>query len=514
MAKKQLVFALLAAGALASFMLAGCGSGNETGGAEGSGEGGANQASAPVTINMTLPGTGLPTPDNDDIKKALDEKLGTDIQLTAIQSGDDYNNQLRVRMSAGNYPDLFTTSYTYLKEFAEKGLILDLTPYLEKELKPAKDFITNLSSEDIWKKVTVNGKIYAIPRVPDVPFSSFWIRQDWLDNLKLNPPTTLDELFEVAKAFTEQDPDGNKKNDTYGITGQKFDAFSPVFGAYGVGQPGTFYEKDGNVINAYYDPNMPEALAFIKKLIDAGVVDPELMTNKGTVDQQKAFQGKAGIIFKGWIEISKDEFVNQYKTINPKAEWVHIDAPKGPAGQFNGSFDFDMPSRYYAIPKAMEKDKAKLQKIFDLINYVSGEEGNDLVMYGIEGKHYNVVDGKVEPTELMAVEGNYFHLYQITGRPNKEYLEVKFPNQAEDIEFAIRIPRIKTLDSSIVPPTGFNKADADRYAEEELVKFVYGKRPLSEYGDFLKTLETTFKYNLYVDEAMKQIKEQGLANNG
>lgn len=212
--------------------------------------------------------------------------------------------------------------------------------------------------------------------------------------------------------------------------------------------------------------------------------------------------------------MSKDEFVYQYKTINPKAEWVHIDAPKGPAGQFNGSFDFDMPSRYYAIPKAMEKDKAKLQKIFDLINYVSGEEGNDLVMYGIEGKHYNVVDGKVEPTELMAVEGNYFHLYQITGRPNKEYLAVKFPNQTEDIEFAIRIPRIKTLDSSIVPPTGFNKADADRYAEEELVKFVYGKRPLSEYGDFLKTLETTFKFNLYVDEAMKQIKEQGLANNG
>jgi putative aldouronate transport system substrate-binding protein len=114
------------------------------------------------------------------------------------------------------------------------------------------------------------------------------------------------------------------------------------------------------------------------------------------------------------------------------------------------------------------------------------------------------------PTDLMAKEGNYFHLYQITGRPNKEYLEVKFPNQAKDIDFALKIPRIKTFDSSVVPPAGFNLADAGRYAEEELVKFIYGKRPLSEYGDFLKTLETTFKYKQYVDEAEKQIKEQGL----
>ena len=511
MKKKRLAFFALAVGVLASSVLTGCGSGNrqETG-AKGSGEGDAKKPSAPVPIVMTLPGTGLPTPENDDIKKALDEKLGTDIQLTAIQSGDDYNNQLRVRMSAGNYPDLFTTDYVYLKEFAEKGLLLDLTPYLDKELKPAKDFITRLSGEDVWKKVSVKGKVYAIPRTPDVPFSSFWIRKDWLDNLKLNPPTTLDELLEVAKAFTEKDPDGNGKKDTYGITGQKFDAFSPVFGGFGVGQPGTFYEKDGKVMNAYYDPNMPEALGFIKKLIDAGVVDPEIMTNKGTADQQKAFQGKAGIIFKGWTDMSKDEFVNQYKTINPKAEWVHIDAPKGPAGQFNGSYDFDRPSRYYAIPKSLEKDKAKLQKVFELINYVSEKEGNELVMYGIKGKHYNVVDGKIVPTDLMAKEGNHFHLYQITGRPNKENLEVKFPNQAKDIDFALKIPRIKTFDSSVVPPAGFNLADAGRYAEEELVKFIYGKRPLSEYGDFLKTLETTFKYKQYVDEAEKQIKEQGL----
>ncbi|WP_202916232.1 extracellular solute-binding protein [Paenibacillus mesophilus] len=490
---------------LAGSVLSGCGSDNAS---NGSGKGDAASGGAPVKLQMAMAASGLPAPDADDIKKTIDKKLNVDLQLTAIASGDDYKSQIRVRLSGGNFPDLFSVDFSDVKEFADKGLLLDLTPYMDKELKGAKDFVVG-QSPNILKKVTVNGKMYAVPRTGDVPFSSMWVRKDWLDKLSLKVPTNLDEFMAVAKAFTEQDPDGNGKKDTYGITGAKLDGFATIFGSYGVGLPGTFYQKDGKVMNAYYDPAMPEALKYIKSLFDAGVVDPEIMTNKGNVEVQKAFQGKAGLIFKGWTDIAKDEFVAQYKAINPKADWVQMNPVKGPGGQYDGSYDYDRPSRYWVIPKALEKDKAKLQKVFDLINYVSGKEGNTLVMYGLENKHYNMKNGKLEPTELMAKEGNYFNLYQITGRPNKEYLAIKFPNQAAATEFAIKTPRISSFDSSVIPPTGFNKADADRFAEEEMIKFVTGKRPIGEYGDFLKTLETTFKYKTYVDEGAKQIKEQG-----
>jgi putative aldouronate transport system substrate-binding protein len=464
--------------------------------------------SGPVKIQMAMSASGLPAPEADDIKKAIDKKLNIDLQLTAIASGEDYKSQIRVRLSGGNYPDLFSVEFSDVKEFADKGLLLDLTQYFDKELKPAKDFVTGLTP-DIMKKVNVNNKIYAVPRIGDVPFTSMWVRNDWLKKLNLKAPTNLEEFMAVAKAFTELDPDGNGKKDTYGITGAKLGSFATVMGAYGVGNPGSFYEKDGKVINAYYDPAMPEALKYIKSLFDAGVVDPEIMTNKGNVEVQKAFQGKAGLIFKGWTDIAKDEFVTQYKAINPNADWVQMTPIKGPGGQLDGSYDYDRPSRYWVIPKALEKDKVKLQKVIDLINYVSGREGNVLTMYGLEGKHYNMKDGKVVPTELMAKEGNYFNVYQITGRPNKEYLEIKFPNQAAATDFAIKTPRIKSFDSSVIPPTDFNKADADRYAEEEMIKFVSGKRPISEYNDFIKTLETTFKYKAYVDAGAKQIKDQG-----
>ncbi|RAV23364.1 ABC transporter substrate-binding protein [Paenibacillus contaminans] len=507
-------YAILTVTALTAALAAGCGgteksTAGETPGASPTGT--SAKPSAPVALNVTLTGTGLPSTDADVIKQTLDKKLGIDLTLAPLQTLDDYSKQVRLRISAGNYPDLFQVSYAEMKEYADKGLLLDLTPYYGKELKVAGDFVTSLSSE-LLKKASYNGKIYAIPRNGDAPFDAYWIRKDWLDKQGLKVPTTLEELLAVAKAFTENDPDGNGKKDTYGILGGEFSTFASVLGAYGVSNPfaGAFYKQGDKLVNAFYDSNMPLALGAIKTLIDANVVDPEIMTNKSNEIQQKAFQGKGGIVNYPWTGFAKDEFIAQIKTVNPKAEWITFDAPVGPAGQFDGAFDYDRPGRLLAIPKTLEKDKEKLRKIFDLINYVSSKEGNELVMYGIEGKHYTKQDGKYSLTDLMTKEGGYFTLYQFTGRPNESYLANKFPNQKDISAYAANTKRIRLLDSSVIPPEGFNKADADRYTKEELVKFVYGKRPLSEYPAFLKTLEETFKYKLYVDSAEKQLKEQGL----
>lgn len=504
---------------LVAGLAAGCGNSNEETAASSSSSSSPSASPAvtdkgkPVPIEFTLTGIGYPDNGEDYLKKAIDEKLNVDLKITPIQAPEDYKSQIRVRLAASNRPDLFQVDQGLLKDLSDKGMLLDLTPYWDKELKPAKDFIVSNFGENMLKKGAVNGKTYAIPRSAGVPFKTYWIRKDWLDHLNLQVPTTLDELFNVMKAFTENDPDGNGQKDTYGLTGfggVQLDAFSPIFGAYGTGNPIDFIEKDGKVLNTFYDPNMPDALKFIKKLIDAKVVDPDIITNKGDMVQQKAFQGKAGMLYTGWTDIAKDALKEQIKAVNPKAEWIQISSPKGPGGQFDGDYDYDAAASFCAIPKAIEKDPQKLQKVFDLINYVSSEEGNKLVMYGVEGRHYNLVNGKIVPTELQTKEGGYFWMYQITSRPHLEYLATKFPNQAKEIEFAIKAPRLNQFNSSVMPPEGFNKADVDRYAQEELVKFIYGQRPIDEYGEFLKTMETTYHFNTYVDSGIKQIGDQGL----
>lgn len=463
----------------------------------------------PVKLDIIETGTGLPSPDQDVIKQELDKALNTEINLTVYASPDDYKNQLNVRMASGNFPDLFAVDRVQLKQLADQGLLLDLAPYLDK-LKPAKDFIGEAS----FKQGMLNGKTLAVAKAPTASKTSYWIRKDWLDKLNLKVPTTPEELLEVAKAFTERDPDGNGKKDTFGLTGAKLNAFNSLFGAYGVGlmdstQTPSIFVKDNKVVNSLYDPGMKDALASIKNMVAAGVVDPELMATSQAQATQKIIKGQAGIFYTAWSDMTTAQNVEQMKAINPNVNWVQIDALQGPGGKFTASWDIGNPAGLYAIPKSLEKTPDKLQKVFDLLNYVSSKDGSNLVQYGVKGKHFNLEGEKVVPTDLMAKEGAYFWLYQFTGRPEMQYLTVKFAPQIKLIDFASKQPRLQSVNGFIDAPNGFNAADANRYMEEEFSKFIYGKRPLSEYDSFLKTLEGTMNYKAFLDASEKKIKELG-----
>jgi len=458
-----------------------------------------------IKLEIIEGGNNLPAPDQDIIKKELDKALNLDLNLTVYASGDDYKNQLNVRMASGNFPDLFAVDRQQLIEFSKQGLLLDLTPYLDK-LQQVQQFI----GEDSLKKGMVDGKLFAISKSPQIPYNTYFVRKDWLDKLQLPVPKTIEELKAVSVAFTNDDPDGNGKKDTFGLTGGKLNgAFAPVFGAHGVGLPGQFFEKDGKVVNALYDPGMKDALAFIKSMIDTGSVDPELLANTALQHQEKAIKGQAGIIYIDWPNLTKEQFVEQIATVNPNAKWIQIEAPEGPGGRFDGSWDIGSTPGRYAIPKALEKDPEKLQRVFDLLNYISDPEGGSmLVQFGVEGTHYTLDGGKVVMTDK-AGEVGYSWLYQFTGRPEMEYLQAKFAKQAAYIEFSNNQPRIQALNGFIDLPEGFVASDADRYIEEELAKFAYGKRDLGEYDDFLKTLETTMNYKTLVDSAVQQLNALG-----
>ncbi|GBF78135.1 hypothetical protein PA598K_06741 [Paenibacillus sp. 598K] len=345
-----------------------------------------------------------------------------------------------------------------------------------------------------------------------MPYNTYFVRKDWLDKLGLEVPQTLEELSAVAQAFTTDDPDGNGKPDTLGLTGGKLSAFAPVFGGYGLGMPGNFYEKDGQIINSLYDPAMPEALAYIRDLIATGAVDPELLANSGLQHQEKAIKGQAGIIYIDWPNLTKEQFVEQIQTVNPEAEWIQIEAPEGPAGRYDGSWDIGASPGRFAIPKALEKQPEKLQRVFDLLNYISDPDGGSmLVQFGVEGVHYTLEGGVPKMTE-QASEVGHSWLYQFTGRPEMAYLQAKFAAQSDYISFAAEQPRIEVLDGFIDNPDGYNQADAARYIEEELAKFVYNKRPLEEYDAFLQTLETSMKYTLLIDAAKSQLQELGFGS--
>ncbi|WP_051251474.1 extracellular solute-binding protein [Paenibacillus harenae] len=501
----QTVLAIL----LTISLLAACGgnngtsnNGNDTNSTTDSGTSATNEPREIIDIEMVMSTWGTLRPENDFIADKLKEELGINLTIT---DEVELMEKLNVRAAGSNLPDLMMFgSANDFRDYAKRGLLTDFTPHLEK-----LDQVQAFLGQGGFDKATVEGKVYGVAKEPTLRAFSYWIRQDWLDNLGLSMPTTLDEFYEVMVAFTEDDPDGNNKNDTYGLTGSfgGLGAFTPILATLGAAPE--YQIRDGELVNFYSDPQLKESLTYIKKLADAKVLDPELTTNSGQRMLEKSFQGMTGAIYSTWADMVKDDRVEVWKTANPDAEWAIVppfqDHVYGEAVDFK---DAGATSGFVAISKAAGSNEEKLNRILELFNYISHDEGLRMVQFGLEGEHYNLDGDKVTPTDK-ASEAAYSWIYQFMGRPEMSYLSTKFANQADWIERAADLPRITTYNGFVTKLQEVNYADRTRFIEEEFLKFVYDKRDINEFDQFVKELKDTFMLDKEIEHAKQILTELG-----
>src|SRR5690606_36699454 len=127
--------------------------------------------------------------------------------------------------------------------------LADLTEEDEKYASPAVNKFMAKTNAVLQKSVTLDGRMYAIPSIQGQSdgVHQMWIRKVWLAKLGLEAPKTIEDLEKLARAFVEQDPDDNGKDDTIGIAGQQNGGrlyanflesmnntygLDPIFGAY------------------------------------------------------------------------------------------------------------------------------------------------------------------------------------------------------------------------------------------------------------------------------------------
>jgi putative aldouronate transport system substrate-binding protein len=214
--------------------------------------------------------------------------------------------------------------------------------------------------------VTYKGKRYLIP----TPISSLqnplvtYIRKDWLEKLKLPMPKTTDELMNVMKAFTEQDPDGNGKKDTYGFASQKNLIFMDntlalAFGANLDTQSNSisWQRVNGKLAPDFILPGAKQALAYFKDMYAAGVYDKESMVLDYSKLEEKLTSGKYGVGSFYASGVRTRTNIN-LKKLDPNAEFVLLPPVKGPEGK-QGLTRGGNIGQMYAITKGTTPAQAK-----------------------------------------------------------------------------------------------------------------------------------------------------------
>ena len=333
----------------------------------------------------------------------LEEKIQANIEID-WRAPSDYGQQGQVILASGDYPDMMEVWWTNppgdFDDFADSGLIIPVDELVQQY---GANILAVRPDNSWW--AAPDGQHYAIPcRYAEMADETMLIRQDWLDALGLAMPTTLDELAEVVKQFTIADPDGNGVDDTYGIgKAGGYNSEKHWLAAYGVAHNQWNVTPEGDLIWWGVMPEAYEATIAFRELYQAGYVEPEfpLMSRSEMISNMA--RNMYGV--QWWqptqMTLSTSDFWREFITNVPQADIAVL-----PPMTVEGVAQPTYPGVAYLqfINMIIFKDAPHPEKCVELLNYLASPEGWDLAVFGIEGEHWDDVDGKVVARQMTTEE--------------------------------------------------------------------------------------------------------------
>ncbi|SDE16476.1 extracellular solute-binding protein [Glycomyces harbinensis] len=338
-----------------------------------------------------------PTPpgEDDPIDEALSEIAGLDLSVQWVPNSD-YGAKTNTVLAGDDIPDVMVIQGKdqAFVQTAEAGGFWDLTEHLASGDYP------NLVTEnpEVQEASSVNGKVYGVYRARDVIRASVIVRQDWLDNLGLALPETTDDLYELARAFTEDDPDGNGEDDTYGM-------INPAWGGLGNGSPydamevwhgsgNLWRDEGGELVPSFTTPEWNQALQYERDLVQNGYVNPDYATMDPATWNEPFLNGEGGIILD--VQSRAIELVKLFKEQDPE----NFDQYVALGGQLDGpNGTFAMPTAGYsgflAVPRSGVQNEDQLKQVLTALNELNTTEAQNLMNHGIEGDNYTLEEGGV-----------------------------------------------------------------------------------------------------------------------
>ncbi len=339
----------------------------------------------PVTVEIVQsinPSIALPDGDSatdNYYTRYIKENMNIDIKVKWQAASSDYSQKLNLAIASNDLPDILVVGESEFQKLIKSDLIEDLTPYYETYASDTiKDNIDKTDGKAI-ANASVDGKMYGLPNVQAEAdgYNLMWIRQDWLDELGLEAPTTVEELETVAQAFVDNNMGGEN---TVGILGptinnrlyndflsssNNMNNLDGIFQAY-KSWPGFWVEdEDGNTVYGSTTPETKEALAELQKMYADGILDQELGVRKDSDETWKS--GKAGILFSPWWfgYNVKDCIAN-----DAGAEWKAYAAPLADDGKWYAKLG-GVGGSYCVVRKGYEHPEAA----FVLNSFLRRDEG-------------------------------------------------------------------------------------------------------------------------------------------
>jgi putative aldouronate transport system substrate-binding protein len=469
-----------------------------------------------------------PSPDDAVMLKFYEDKFGVDINLWNLDQ-NKYVELLNLRIAGGEIPDMMYLSGQagIEQNLYEQGVLLPLDrEVLDKYAPNMMAMLDKLKPG--WEEycTAADGTLIKLPDFPEQPNEQAIIwRGDWLEAVGITEvPRTLEEFETALYAFTNDDPDGNGKDDTYGAS---LMVLQSVFGAYGAMPYWSFgYEKSfGNVWQkndagqleyAGIQPKMKEALTLLNKWYEDGVLDPEFVTgeNQGGywANSHPFFYGRIGFTGHGaiyhWMPPTSDADLGgaNYKelmNIDPAIaeSLVYGEPPIGPYGDKGVSGEsYVSNNKGTAFSSLLADEPDKFGKLLQVLDWQYASYENYLTArYGIEGEHYTKqdvtgFDGNPYTIINITEEGQNADAYFLNGmKAFPAYFEEEGSNPSLEWKLVHNIgEEVYTNDlNSALPSETMYGAELEKLTSETYYQIITGEKPIDYFDEYVETWKSS-----------------------
>lgn len=332
--------------------------------------------------------------------KKMAELTNVNIEFIHPAAGSE-KEQLNLIISSGDLPDIIAYDWSKFSstpdQLFEDGLILDLSSYIDQYAVNTK----KLMEENPQIKKDISTDTGLMPGFYQMQFSEvlkntygFILRRDWLNQVGLDAPVTLDDWYEVLCAFRDNDVNGNgDPSDEYPLTTGLFTANEDVmaleyfYAAWGKNWQ-MYVNPDKHISYGAYEPEYKEYLLLMRKWIEEGLIDPDFATNDKQQQDAKFLNSQAGALRSG-LGAGFGTFIAGLGDENAIAGALSPVMNEG-----DTSYNFSGRSAGVTGLAAFISTSCEYPEIaVKWLDMFYGGDGMMLANYGIEGEAYNMIDG-------------------------------------------------------------------------------------------------------------------------
>ena len=438
------------------------------------------------------------------------KKTGVRLKGTATEMVSDSSQAFSTMLADKTLPDIIHYVGNDLKKFGVDGGLIPLEDLIDKYAPNIKKYFEDCPEAKLAATAT-DGHIYYIPGTlapvdeHNLPSEGFFIRKDWLDKLGLSEPKTVEEYYNVLKAFKTQDPNGNGKDDEipyFDRSGAINDLYQ-LFGAEG----GYYLNENGEYVDGRTEENFKNAMKELSKWYQEGIIDKEIYT-RGQQAREQLLSSNLGGSTHDWFS-STAAYNDKY----PEVEGLNF-VPIAPPADVNGRVKERMGrSILHGLGWGISKDNKHVEETIKYFDWWLSEEGIKLRSCGVEGKDYTMENGEIKFADtVLNADGGVPGYLRNQGCVEIGSIALLDPeiagmnkigkdgfNMYKDNGYILEQPVLLSFNEEEQEVIDKNQNNIDTYCNEQVQKWIMGAEKVDDTWDkYTSTLKS-----MNIDEVVK-----------